>query len=93
MRQSRPDSDLAIQVQVLETFYVVTTSLDGVGRRAEVSGVRERDLIRTSECDKYSGLIKIITHLDHISHCETASGTNWSNRWTYQVSLTNTRRD
>ena len=32
---------------------------------------------------EYSGSMKIITPLDHISHCKTAAGTNWSNRWTY----------
>ena len=32
------------------------------------------DFIRTSNCDKYSGSMKITTHLDHISHCKTASG-------------------
>ena len=29
--------------------------------------------------------MKITTHLDHISHCEAASGPNWSNRWTYRI--------
>ena len=29
--------------------------------------------------------MKITTHLDYISHCKTASGTNWSCRWTYRV--------
>ena len=43
--------------------------------------------------DKRSGSITITTHLDRISHCETASGTNWSNRWTYRVLIMNTRRD
>ena len=33
------------------------------------------------------------THLNHISHCKTASGTNWVNRWAYRVSSINTRRD
>ena len=23
-------------------------------------------------------------HQDHISHCKTTCGTNWSNRWTYR---------
>jgi len=41
------------------------------------------NLIRTSICDKYSGMMKITTSLDHIGHCKTTSGTNWSNRWTY----------
>ena len=30
-------------------------------------------------------LNKINTHLDHISRCKTASGTTWSNRWTYRL--------
>jgi len=34
------------------------------------------NLILTSVYDRYSGSMKITTHLDHISHCETASGTN-----------------
>ena len=28
----------------------------------------------------YSVTMKITTHLDHIGHCKTASGANWSNR-------------
>jgi hypothetical protein len=51
------------------------------------------DFIRTGIYDEYSGLMKITTHLDHISHCKTVSGTNWSNRWTYRVFIINTRRD
>ena len=30
--------------------------------------------IRTSMCDKYSGSMEDTTHLDHMSHCKTASG-------------------
>ena len=53
--------------------------------------------IRTSIYNKYFGTktsthldekihtTKNSTHLDHISHCNIASGTNWSNRWTYRV--------
>ena len=37
------------------------------------------DFIRTSTCDEYPGFMKITAHLDHISHCKTAFGTNWSN--------------
>jgi len=48
---------------------------------------------RTSIYDKYSGSMTITTRLDHISHCKTASGTNWSNTWTYRVCIINTRRD
>jgi len=43
---------------------------------------RPEDLIRASICDKYPGSMKLTTHLDHISHCETSSGTNGPNRWT-----------
>ena len=50
-------------------------------------------LIRTSFDAKYSGSMKITTHLDHISHGKIAPGTNWLNRWTYQVFIVNTRHD
>ena len=53
----------------------------------------EEDLTRTGVDDKYWGSTKITTHLDHISHCKTASGTNWSNRWTHRVFIKNARRD
>ena len=43
--------------------------------------------------DKYSGSTENTTHLNHISHRKTASGINWSNRWTYRVFIINTRRD
>ena len=33
----------------------------------------------------YSGSIEITTYPDLIAHCKTASGTNWSNTWTYRV--------
>ena len=39
-----------------------------------------------------SGLMKITTHPDHMSHCDTPSGTNWSNRWTYRVFIINTHK-
>ena len=52
----------------------------------------DADLIRTSIHHKYSGSSKMTTHLDHISHCNTSSGANWSNRWTNRVFIT-TRRD
>ena len=42
------------------------------------------DLVRTIIHDKYSGSMNIITHLDQISHCATAFGTNSSSRWTYR---------
>jgi hypothetical protein len=40
-----------------------------------------------------AGSMKITTHLDPISHCKMASGTNSSNRWTYRVFIMNTRLD
>ena len=48
-------------------------------------------IIRMIVYDEYSGSMKITSHLDHVSHCKTASGTNWSNRWTSRVSMINTR--
>ena len=47
----------------------------------------QTDLTRTSIRDKYPGSTKITTHLDHIGQCKTASGTNWSKRWTYQSKI------
>ena len=41
-----------------------------------VAPVCGTNLIRTSICDKHSGSMKIATRLDHISHYQTASGTN-----------------
>ena len=29
--------------------------------------------------------LEVITHLDHISHFRTTSGSNWSSRWTYRI--------
>ena len=54
---------------------------------------RTCNFIQTSIYEKYSGSMKITPHLDHIRHCKTASGTNWSNRWTYRVFMINTRRN
>ena len=51
------------------------------------------DLARTSIYDKFSGLMKVDTHLDHISRCKAAFGTNCSNKWTYRVFIVKTRRD
>jgi len=53
----------------------------------------QEGLIRTSNFDKSSGSTKITTHLDQIGHCETKSGSNWSNRRIYQVFIIDTRRD
>jgi hypothetical protein len=51
------------------------------------------NLIRTSFYGECSGAMEITTHPDHISHCQTASSTSWSNRQTYRASIINTRRD
>ena len=40
-------------------------------------------LEKSTKCCSHS--YQITTHLNHISHCEIASGTNWSNRWTSSV--------
>jgi len=60
----------------------------------EEAASKKKDFTQMSALyDKYSGSMKITTHLDNISHCKTASGTNWSNRWVYRVFIINTRRD
>ena len=51
------------------------------------------DLIRASVYATYSGSMTFTTHLDHISHCEIASSTNWLNRWTYRLFMINTQRN
>ena len=51
------------------------------------------DLLRLHVHDKYSGFMKFDTRLDHVSHCKTISGTNWSNGWTDPVFIINTRLD
>ena len=51
------------------------------------------NFIRMRICDIYSGSMKITSCRDHISHCKTASDTNWSNGWIYGVFITDTRRD
>ena len=40
-----------------------------------------------------SGSMKVTTHLYHISHCKTSSGTNWLNIWTCRVFIIYSRRD
>ena len=45
---------------------------------AFVPGALQIDLIRTSIYDKCSGSTKITAGLDHVCHCKTTSGTNWS---------------
>jgi hypothetical protein len=49
-------------------------------------------VIPTTIYHEFSGSIKITTHLDHVSHRETTSGTNWWNRWTYLVFIIHDRR-
>ena len=44
-------------------------------------------IIRTSFYYKYSVSMKIDTRLDHVGHCKTAFGTNWSIRWTWPICL------
>ena len=51
------------------------------------------NLIQMSMNDKHLGSMKMTTHLDHISRCKSASGTNQSSRRTYRVFFINTRRD
>ena len=53
----------------------------------------EGEIIRKSMYDKNSGSVKITTHLEHISGCKTASGTNCSKIWNYRVFIINTHRD
>ena len=45
------------------------------------------DLTRTSKYDEYWDSMKITTRLDRVSLRKTASGTDFSNRWTYRVSI------
>ena len=63
----------------------------GAERRVSAEMRQERRLWRVPH--QYSGSMKTTTRLYHISHCQTASGTNWSNRWTFRVSIINTHRD
>jgi hypothetical protein len=58
-----------------------------------LSKVLVDDFIQTSVYGKYSGSMKFTKYLDHISHCKTASGTNWSHRWTYRVFIRTIHRD
>ena len=55
--------------------------------------VRSPNLIPMTIYHKYSGSMKITTHLDDISHCKTTYGTSWGNGWAHRVFVTNTRRD
>ena len=67
--------------------------VSGSGKFCKGHGASGPDCIRTSIYDKYSGSLKLTSHLYHVSHCTTASGTHWSNRWTYRVFVISTRRD
>jgi len=75
---------------IFRTFIFRTSS----GHSPPLQGyLGNENLVRAIIFYKYSGSMKITTHLDHISHCKTASGTNWSNRWTSRVFIINTHRD
>ena len=87
IRQSRPDSGLGRHVRFLKPFQVFPLRLKVVADPF----IRGADFVRTSTSGKHSDSVKIITHLDHISHCKTASGRNRSNRRTYRVSIMNAR--
>ena len=65
----------------------------GLAKCSQLTRVRCEDLVWTSIYDKYSSSMKMTSHLDHVSRCKAASGIDWSNRWTYRVFITNTRRD
>ena len=80
----------------LETIEFVPPPLaSGIREHAQLQSklTIKPDFIRTSICEKYSGPMKITTHLEQISVCKKASGINWSNEWTYRVFFINTRRD
>ena len=65
-------------------------------RRPSMVGARRRATTArpfSPGYDTYSGSMRITTHLDPISHFKTASGINWSNRWTYRAFIKDTRRD
>ena len=51
------------------------------------------DVTLTSFYGKCSSSKKITAHLDHVRHGETASRTNWSNRWTDLLFIIDARRD
>ena len=78
----------------LESIVLVTCCLSQMAvlrnrRRCPPDG----DLIRTSNYDEHSDSMNVTTRLHYISHCETASGANRSNSWTYREFITKTRRD
>ena len=52
--------------------------------------LKTTDFIRTGIYDQYSGSMKISPHLEHTSRCQTAPGTDWSDRWTWQLLISNT---
>ena len=52
-----------------------------------------KNLVRAIISYKHSGSMKTTTHLDRMSHCKSASGTNWSNRWSSRVFIINAHRD
>ena len=94
----RQDQGLQVIDSSLEGFCqgkldIYESRIDPTVRVGEGRGRPHPNFIRTSVCDKHSGSTKFTTRLDHISHCQTASGTNRSNRWTYRVFIINAHRD
>ena len=61
-------------------FRVVLFRVSGCGVHQSVFPVVAlgNDFILASIFDQYSDSIQITTHPDHVIHCKTASGTNWS---------------
>ena len=64
-------------------IYLLLRSVNVSAEISQLNLLLAGDFIRMSIYDNYSGSIKITTHLDHIRHCKTASGTNVLNGWTY----------
>ena len=52
-----------------------------------------RRIVEEPVYDRYSGSIKITSHLDFISQCRATPGTHWSRRWTIRVFVINIRHD
>jgi len=70
---------LAVLYVALTVLYAALTvlcmALTGEGRAAEA--------LRADALETQVTTMKITTHLEHVSLCKTASGTNRSSRWTY----------
>ena len=78
---------------IYERQYMVVADPAGERQEAEDGRLRGRHLTWTNIHDRYSGPIKISTHLDHLSNHKTASDTNWSNTWTHPAFIISPRRD